>query len=98
MNKEKLKEGFINSFGEEKWKQEEMLSKLMPIHKELADYLGIEMIPVVCEDIEQDSRFYPKEQYIAISPLMLEKYSETPDQKHEFYQLVEKKADEMRKK
>ena len=76
MNKEKLKEGFINSFGEEKWKQEEMLLKLMPIHKELAEYLGIEMIPVVCEDIEQDSRFYLKEQYIAISPLMLEKYCE----------------------
>ena len=27
---------------------------------------------------------------------MLEKYSETPDQKHEFYQLVEKKAKEMK--
>ena len=34
------------------------------------------MIPVVCEDIEEDSRFYFKEQYIIISPLMLEKYSD----------------------
>ena len=73
---DKLKEEFINSFGEEKWKQEEMLSKLMPLHKELANYLGIEMIPVICEDIEEDSRFYFKEQYIVISPRMLEKYSE----------------------
>ena len=73
---DKLKEEFINSFGEEKWKQEEMLSKLMPLHKELANYLGIDMIPVICEDIEEDSRFYFKEQYIVISPRMLEKYSE----------------------
>ena len=76
MNEKQLKEDFINAFGEEKWNQEEMLSKLMPIHKELAEYLGLEMIPVVCEDIEEDSRFYFKEQYIAISPRMLEKYSE----------------------
>ena len=70
MTKEKLKEEFINSFGEEKWKQEEMLLKLMPIHKKLAKYLDVEMIPVVCEDIKEDSRFYFKEQYIIISPLM----------------------------
>ena len=76
MTKEKLKEEFINSFGEEKWKQEEMLLKLMSIHKKLAKYLDVEMIPVVCEDIEEDSRFYFKEQYIIISPLMLEKYSD----------------------
>ena len=64
MTKEKLKEEFINSFGEEKWKQEEMLLKLMTIHKKLAKYLDVEMIPVVCEDIKEDSRFYFKEQYI----------------------------------
>lgn len=73
---DKLKEEFINSFGEEKWKQEEMLSKLMPLHKELANYLGIDLIPVICENIAEDSRFYFKEQYIVISPRMLEKYSE----------------------
>ena len=76
MTNEQVKEGFINAFGEEKWMQEEMLSKLIPIHKDLCDYLGIDMIPVICEDIEEDSRFYFKEQYIAISPRMLEKYSE----------------------
>lgn len=76
MNKNKIKEEFINSFGEEKWKQEEMLSRLMPIHKALAKYLGIEMIPVICDEIEEDSRFYFKEQYIVISTKMLEKYSD----------------------
>ena len=76
MTKEKLKEEFINSFGEEKWKQEEMLSKLFPIHKEIAEFLGMDMIPVICEDIQEDSRFYYKEQYIVISTRMLEKYSD----------------------
>ena len=46
---------------------------------------------------EQEFQQYAKE-YMEYANKMLEKYSETPDQKHEFYQLVEKKADEMRKK
>ena len=53
-----------------------MLSKLFPIHKELAESLGMDMILVICEDIQEDSRFYYKEQYIVISTRMLEKYSD----------------------
>lgn len=44
---------------------------------------------------EQEFQQYAKE-YMEYANKMLEKYSETPDQKHEFYQLVEKKAKEMK--
>ncbi len=40
--------------------------------------------------------FYPQSRNMEYANKMLEKYSETPDQKHEFYQLVEKKAKEMK--
>ena len=76
MKKDELKQGFIDAFGEEKWKEQEMLSKLMPIHKDLCKFLGIEMVPVIFEDIEEDSRFYFKEQYIVISRRMLPRYSD----------------------
>ena len=46
---------------------------------------------------EQEFQQYAKE-YMEYTNKMLEKYSETPDQKHEFYQLVEKKAKEMKNK
>ena len=44
---------------------------------------------------EQEFQQCAKE-YMEYANKMLEKYSETPDQKHEFYQLVEKKAKEMK--
>ena len=53
-----------------------MLSKLIEPQKELCEYLGLEMIPVVCEDIEEDSRYYFKDDFIIISPLMLESYTD----------------------
>lgn len=34
------------------------------------------MIPVVCENIEEDSRYYFKDDFIMISPLMLESYTD----------------------
>lgn len=46
---------------------------------------------------EQEYEQYSRE-YIEYANKMLEKYSDTRVQKQEFYQLVEKKADEMRKK
>lgn len=45
------------------------------------------------QEFEQYSR-----EYIEYANKMLEKYSETREQKQEFYQFVEKKADEMRNK
>lgn len=46
---------------------------------------------------EQEFQQYAKE-YMEYANKMLEKYSETPDQKQEFYQLVEKMANEMKNK
>ena len=76
MNNKKLKEEFINSFGEEKWNQEEMLAKLVEPQMELCKYLGIEMVPVICEDIPDDSRYYFKDEYIVLSPRMLLSYTD----------------------
>lgn len=45
------------------------------------------------QEYEQYSR-----DYIEYANKMLEKYSETPEKKREFYQLVEKKANEMKNK
>ncbi len=77
MNDKELKENFIKYFGEEKWDQEEMLGKLIPLQKELSDYLNINMLPVVCEEeLLEDSRLYIKDEYIALSPKMLENYTD----------------------
>jgi hypothetical protein len=89
MDKEKIKEDFINAFGHEKWDEEEMLERLIPIHKELAEYLNVPMIPVVVEDIEEDSRFYFKELFIGISKRMLKDFNDAvksfvPEVRHEF--------------
>lgn len=53
-----------------------MLLKLKEPQKELCEYLGVEMIQVVCEDIEEDSRYYFKDDFIIISPQMLESYTD----------------------
>ena len=71
LSEEELKTEFIKYFGEEKWNQEEMLGKLWPTQLALSDYLGVEPIPVVVEDIEEDSRYYPKEAYIVISSKLI---------------------------
>lgn len=76
MDNIKLKQEFINSFGEEKWNQEEMLGKLIKPQMELCEYLGIEIIPVICDDIPEDSRYYIKEEYIVLSPKMLLSYTD----------------------
>jgi len=46
---------------------------------------------------EQEYQQYARD-YMEYANKMLEKYSETPEQKREFYQLVEKKANEMKNK
>ena len=56
MNEDKIKEDFINAFGEEKWEIEQALSKLEPISKELAEFLEVPQIPIVVENIPEDSR------------------------------------------
>ena len=58
MSDEELKIEFIKYFGEEKWDQEEALGKLWPVELALADYLGVEPIPVIVDDIEEERLDY----------------------------------------
>ena len=65
---ESIKEEFIASFGEEKWKEEEMLSRLISFSEKVAKHLGVDIVPIVFESLDkEDSRIYFKEQYIAIN-------------------------------
>lgn len=76
-NREQLKEEFIKYFGEQKWKEEEFLGNLRIIEMALSNYLEVEPIPVVVEDFEEDSRYYVKENYIAISSKLITNEVET---------------------
>ena len=71
LTNDELKEEFLKYFTEEQWNQEEELSKLWPVQLALSDLLGVEPIPVVVEDIEEDSRFYTKDLYISISEKLI---------------------------
>ena len=72
MNDEELKESFIESFGEEKWAEEEMLGKLINLSMDVAEVLGIDYLPIMFEEMAEDSRIYFEEEYIAIN----EKYKD----------------------
>lgn len=67
LSEEELKKEFIKYFGKEKWNEEEMLSNLLDFQFFVFEDLGIEPIPVIFEDIEEDSRLYVRDGYIAIS-------------------------------
>ena len=68
MSDDELKSRFIESFGIDKWNEEEMLAKLIPFGDGVANYLGIDPVPIVFEELaKEDSRIYVKEQYIAIN-------------------------------
>ena len=63
-----VKEKFIEYFGKKKWKQEELLSELHQFHLDICNVLNIECVPVIFEDgLEDDSRIYIKDMYIALS-------------------------------
>ena len=63
-----IKKKFIEYFGEKQWKQEKLLSLLQKYHLHICNLLGIEMVPVIFEDgLEEDSRLYIGEMYIALS-------------------------------
>ena len=47
-----IKEKYIASFGIEKWQEEEMLERIIPLLIEVSNYLGINPVPVVFDDIE----------------------------------------------
>lgn len=71
LKEKELKVEFINYFGEEKWNQEDMFSKLWPIELAICKDLGIDPVPVVVEEMEEDSRYYIKENCIAISSKLI---------------------------
>ena len=71
LTEQELKEEFIKYFGKEKWNQENMLSQLWPLQLAICNDLNIDPIPVVVEEIEEDSRYYIKEDYIAISDKLI---------------------------
>ena len=70
-DEQELKEQFIKYFGQQKWDEEELLGMLRIAEFELANYLEVEPIPVVIEDMVEDSRYYVKENYIAISSKLI---------------------------
>lgn len=72
-----LKKEFIKYFGKKKWEEEEILSLLNEIGYALAKYLEVSPIPVVTEKMEEDSRFYTKELYIAISDVLISDFTES---------------------
>lgn len=67
MSEEELKKAFIDSFGEDKWEEEEALGKLDALNWRLCDFLGILPVPILFEEMEEDARYYDKLDYIGIS-------------------------------
>ena len=53
---EELKQQFIDSFGEDKWEEEEVLGVLIHDCDKIAEFLGIEALPICFKNIEEDSR------------------------------------------
>lgn len=71
MTDNELKDNFIKYFGIDKWNQEEMLGYLYKKELKLCKYLGIDLIPVVVDSIEEDSRYYIEDNYIVISDKLI---------------------------
>ena len=67
MSDEELKKQFIESFGEDKWEEIEALKPIDELNIRLCDFLGIEPVPVIFEEMYEDARYYDKLDYIAIS-------------------------------
>jgi len=67
--------------------------ELEQVQKRMEDRSNLSGKRMTEKEYEQYSR-----EYIEYANKMLEKYSKTREQKQEFYQLVEKKANEMRNK
>lgn len=76
MSDEELKEEFIKYFGKEKWDEEEMLGKLIPLSMEVCDSLEIDYVPIIFEELNEDSRIYFEEDYIGINKRFKDNYLE----------------------
>lgn len=71
ISNEELKKEFVKYFGIEKWNHEEALGKLWPTMYALCEFLNVEPIPVIVDDIDEDSRYYPNDDYIVISSKLI---------------------------
>ena len=67
--------------------------ELEQVQKRMEDRSNLGGKRMTKQEYEQYSR-----DYIEYANKMLEKYSETPEQRREFYELVEEKANEMKKR
>ena len=67
LTEKEFKEEFIKHFGEDRWNQSEVLPILQEKAEILCSYLDIEEIPILCDPIKENSRYYPKEKFIIIS-------------------------------
>ena len=67
LSEEELKEQFIANFGEDKWEEIEALKPIEELNYKLCDFLGIDPVPVVFEEMYQDARYYDELDYIALS-------------------------------
>ena len=100
-SKEQIDKGFIEAFGEERFKIQEAINKLEKTSKLLSDYLEVPELPIVCEPIKEDSRIYFKEEFIILRKDIALNYLEglkaiTHEYRH-FYQyrcIVEKRYEE----
>lgn len=77
MTDEELKQEFIKYFGEEKWEEEEELSKLTKLQFFICDKLQIEPVPLIVEDILDDSRLDIKNECIIISKKIIKNHIES---------------------
>lgn len=101
MTDEELKQSFIASFGEEKWKEEEMLGKLIPLSFNVSDFLGIDYYPIMFEEMDEDSRMYLKEEYLGINNKFKENYFEcvksiTHELRHVYQVIYAKTSNDVR--
>ena len=67
MSEEELKKDFIDSFGIDKWNELEAEVPCDMLAMRLCNYLGIDSIPVLFEEMEEDARYYDVLNYIAIN-------------------------------
>ena len=67
MSEEELKKDFIDSFGIDKWNEMEAEVPCDMLSMRLCNYLEIDSVPVLFEEMEEDARYYDVLNYIAIN-------------------------------
>lgn len=90
MSDKELKSEFIKYFGEDKWNEVEDIENLNDIEYILSEVLVLPTIPVITEDIAEDSRLDLENQAIVISKkLILNKTEAVKCLVHEYRHLYQ---------